>query len=450
MKTNFSVKIKKMNKKLLVVWCICLSLLAEQVSHAASGQANKRHDQSAHLSKKNGKKLVTIFSCLGGGGHVSAAKAIEKYLEPFYDVQIINLIGEILVPLDPVRKLTFNRYTSEDAYNYGLKNGWISVLNTMIPLGNRTANFQQKTIEHLIAKYLKKAERKPDVLISVIPVFNGSIIDYAKHKKNQLPVIITTADLDGINYVNGIAKPSYDLLCYCIPYEDKEIRKRIKSARLRHSHIKVTGFPIRPDFFENKDVSALKKFYKVPTNKPVIMIMMGAAGSNSTYSYLTALLGTNLSMHIIACLGRNQELRTKIDQLSLPPTITLTTLGFTDRISDIMAISDVLITKPGPTTMAEALQMNLPMILDGTKRSLYWEVMNFNFIKKNRFGHVLTSYGHLEKVLSKYILTHQRAASIRRRMKNFDKGCFAVQIRALVKDLLKKSESKKRLAVAAA
>ncbi len=425
-----------MNRKMHIV-SLVLSLSVCSVDTSLSktpiGHSSKNQD---HINTPTKKKRVLIFTSAGGGGHMSASNAIKEYLRSDYEIKVVNLIDKVLMPIDPVRKITFNKYTSEDSYNYCLKNGWISFLNTTIPWGTWTSNMKHKATEFLIDQYIEQLKIKPDIVISVIPVFNGSLLAVAQ--KYKIPALIVTADLDGINYINGITKPIYDRFYYCIPFDDKDIRKRIKPARIRHSQIKVSGFPVRPDFIGKKNLLAIKKEFKIALNKPVVMLLMGAAGSNSTYKYLKAMTNTNLSMHVIVCLGRNEQLRARIEELVLPQTITLSIVGFTDQISDLMAVSNVLITKPGPTTMCEAVQMKLPMIIDGTKNILYWESMNLKFIKKQKFGDVLTSYSHLEKILSKYILDQTYASSIKRRMKKFNKESFAHNIQEFVAELLDK------------
>ena len=133
------------------------------------------------------------------------------------------------------------------------------------------------------------------------------------------------------------------------------------------------------------------------------MIMMGGAGSLASQRYVKSLVKIKIPMHIIVCLGRNEKLRHAINKICLPKHITMTVMGFTDRIADLMAISDVLITKPGPGTICEAVVSNLPIIVDKTTSTIWWEEMNVEFVEKHRFGNVLTEIGELNAMLTKYI-----------------------------------------------
>ena len=85
----------------------------------------------------------------------------------------------------------------------------------------------------------------------------------------------------------------------------------------------------------------------------MVMVFMGGAGSLASYRYVRTLAKLAMPMHILVCLGRNMRLSRNINKILLPPEVTLTIIGFTDRIADLMSISDVLITKPGPGSVCE-------------------------------------------------------------------------------------------------
>ena len=68
-------------------------------------------------------------------------------------------------------------------------------------------------------------------------------------------------------------------------------------------------------------------------------------------------------LQVVAVAGHNQDLRARLDRLKGKLTLTLHTFGWSDRIPELMAAADVLITKPGGVTASEALAAGLPMVL---------------------------------------------------------------------------------------
>ena len=68
----------------------------------------------------------------------------------------------------------------------------------------------------------------------------------------------------------------------------------------------------------------------------------------------------------------------------------MTLLGFTDRVADLMAISHLIVTKPGPGTISEAIAMKLPILIDNTDKLLFWERINVDLVLNYGVGQRIT------------------------------------------------------------
>ncbi len=70
-------------------------------------------------------------------------------------------------------------------------------------------------------------------------------------------------------------------------------------------------------------------------------------------------------MRIIVVCGNNDTLRLSIEEKyeEVIPNKHIEVLGFTDKIPELMEVSDVIITKPGGLTVTESLAKNIPMII---------------------------------------------------------------------------------------
>ena len=64
------------------------------------------------------KKRIYVLYCRGGGGHVSAAKAVKSCLDNKYHVKEVCLHEEVTYKLDLLRTLTFNYFNFEDLYTF--------------------------------------------------------------------------------------------------------------------------------------------------------------------------------------------------------------------------------------------------------------------------------------------------------------------------------------------
>ncbi|HEY5340958.1 MAG TPA: glycosyltransferase, partial [Candidatus Aquilonibacter sp.] len=84
--------------------------------------------------------------------------------------------------------------------------------------------------------------------------------------------------------------------------------------------------------------------------------------------------------------GRNEPLRQKLEESSASLPTPMTVLGFTDKIPEYFRAVDLLVTKAGPGTLAEANAAQLPVVVydyvPGQERG------NVEFVRHNGLGAV--------------------------------------------------------------
>ncbi len=378
------------------------------------------------------KKTIIVFSSVGGGGHLSVSKGLCGYLGDKYDVEVVNALKTILAPIDTLGTLTFGKVTGEDMYNFFLRCGWTNLLGSYAHMGESYMRYRHGDMVKLVRRFL--VERRPALVISVIPFVNNAFLEACEEL--DIPFLVVTNDLDSSNYIYDLSPPYYKKFKYTIPFDDKAIREKIKPAKFGKEQIVITGFPLRPEFFATKKKQKLKKEFDVSEGKPVVMVVMGGAGSQASYRYVRMLARLKMPMHIIVCLGRNERLKRNIGKISLPKGVTITLMGYTDRIADIMAVSDVLITKPGPNSVCEALQSNVPMILDQTSGTIFWEHLNIDFMVNRQFAECLQDCTVLESILPKYLVDNTFVNGVKKKMNNFKGERFDKVIVPLVDQMI--------------
>ncbi len=95
--------------------------------------------------------------------------------------------------------------------------------------------------------------------------------------------------------------------------------------------------------------------------------MGGSFGAGSIKDTLSELISIDRDFQIIVVAGRNKSLKDKLDK-----TIALNqdnidkkicVLGFTDKMNDLLASVDILVSKPGGLTTTESLLKEVPMIV---------------------------------------------------------------------------------------
>jgi processive 1,2-diacylglycerol beta-glucosyltransferase len=422
---------------------IFLGLLVTVVS---SFKLSPQKDGSTLDTSSVKKKKITIFYSKGGGGHISATNALTSYLEKDYEVSRVNIIDEILYSFDFVRYLSFNFYQSEDIYNICLSRNWLRAVNMLARFGSRAIAFQRKSINARMIAYFDK--HPTDFFISTMPLFNGCIMDVAQHY--NIPFLLTTTDLDVQNYTLGLEDcPIYSNFKMTLAFEDDLLFQALKKVRLEKDQLVISGFPVRQDFLEHKDKDAIRKEWNIPADKKVIMLLMGAAGSKSCLKYARKILDLKKKVHVLVCVGRNEELGEQIKKLKARDGVTFSVVGFTKRVSDLMAVSDLFVTKAGPNSMCEAIQMQVPLIVDATSGLLYWEQCNLALVEKYGVGSTVKRLKTVQKTICSYLENEALVSQIKEKMTLLSRNSFEHSVKKVVPAMFEAAAAHKPARVSA-
>lgn len=376
---------------------------------------------------------VMIFSSIGGGGHTSASQAITSYLGSDYNIQTVHIFSDVLGALDPLRTISRGGVSGEDLYNFFLSRGMFWGGSMWCSMGKWMSRVCSRRLECAIEQFLVK--NRPDAIISVVPVINGII--YRAAKRLNIPFAIIAVDLDTSNYLNGLYKPTFEKFYFTIPFDEPAIREIPESAAIAPEKIRVVGFPVRSGFLKKMSKQDVRTQLHIPSNKPVIMVLMGAAGGHATIAYARRLRRMKQPVHIIFCVGRNARLKTALSAMTFPEHISVTLMGFTDKIPELMAASDLLITKTGPTSMCEALMLGIPIIFDHTSSIISWEHMNLAFVKQHGFGRAIRTLRKLPIIAEEMLMDGPIRAQYLTAITSYQWPDVASQIRELVAEMIK-------------
>lgn len=121
------------------------------------------------------------------------------------------------------------------------------------------------------------------------------------------------------------------------------------------------GIPINPSFAQVYDKKQVIENLNLE-DRPTILIMGGSLGLGNIEEIVEKVCTIcDENYQIIVVAGKNKALKNALEKRDFGRKIVV--YGFIDFIDKLMAISDILITKPGGLTCAEALSRKLPMIL---------------------------------------------------------------------------------------
>ncbi len=146
---------------------------------------------------------------------------------------------------------------------------------------------------------------------------------------------------------------------YFLPHD--ELRDEFIKRGISPEKIHVTGIPISLGFCESKQKEKLKKKWKIEDNLFTVLVMGGGQGIGSIEETISALSEVHFPLQVLAVAGINRNLKRRLKKISSQTYLPLKILGFVDGIDELMEISDLLISKSGGLTTAEALSKALPM-----------------------------------------------------------------------------------------
>ena len=332
---------------------------------------------------------IVVFTSDGGNGHKTACEVLKETF-PDCEIKLVN----------PIYDFFKNVFDGEGFYNKVIQSGWIHTSNFVARyIGKPFFKIRTSSFKKRFLKYLEN--EKPDVLISVIPLINYPAA-WAANKCN-IPFFIITLDADLELWLLNMEKCHNLKFNITVNAKTQRIKKQLKQKRIPESCVLEVGSPLRKNFLEQKDCASIRKEWNIPEDKKVIMLMRGGTGSVRLVDYVRSLAKINKPIHLLVCVGRNSKLIPKINRIKTNEMVTFSVIPFTQKIPELMSISDLLITQPSPNVCNEAMHMNLPILIDRAMPSLFWEKATIDWIHMQGNGTVFRSVRRLNKLVESYL-----------------------------------------------
>jgi processive 1,2-diacylglycerol beta-glucosyltransferase len=148
---------------------------------------------------------------------------------------------------------------------------------------------------------------------------------------------------------------------FIVPAEQS--KAKLVQNGIQPDKVKVLGIPIDPKFNSNTDVKLVKLGLGLDMDKPVVLVMGGGQGYGPIKDIVSELDALTKDFHIIVICGINARLFRWLNSSRRKFNKRIVPLHFVENVNELMEASDIIITKPGGLTTAEALAKQLPMII---------------------------------------------------------------------------------------
>jgi processive 1,2-diacylglycerol beta-glucosyltransferase len=376
------------------------------------------------------KKIMVLIS-KGGNGHMAACNVLKETL-PEYDIMVVNPF-DIVSSFNIVKKVTGNRLDGEQFY--------VSLVqHNMVRTASFFAKYPAPAFCHLNRHYFVKRfvahikKHQPDLLISTIPYFNYAASTAAQ--RCNIPFVLVTLDADLDMWLGDFKKCRNNDNYVTVGVKTPRVMRQLESCKVPSHRIYEVGSPLRKDFFEHKDREKILAEWNLPKDKPMALLIRGGTGSSQLGTYIRTLRKLNRPLHLLACVGKNTKLESQLKKIPSQGKVSFTIVPFTQRISDLMAVSDMIITQPSPNVCNEAMQSGVPLLIDLTGPCLFWERATLDWIQKRNAGVSFKKIKHLNRVVKDCLEGRLKFAKTRDKKPRFN-----AELRKIVCGILEKTNS---------
>lgn len=305
------------------------------------------------------KKVLIFYACYGGG-HISAANSINEYiLKNYTDIEPICI--DFMDYLNKtVGKLTTTAY-EELAKNAPSIWGTVYMKSEKGPLARLSIDYNKILaikLHSLIKKY------RPDYIISTHP-FSSQMCAYLKNKNKLSNVKLATVMTDFASHDQWLF--GYEHIDYFFVAHEGMRNALIKKG-ISEDKVFATGIPLSERFLLDYDKDSIFKDFHLSNNKFTILFFAGGRfglGKKNTYKILEDIARYMDNVQVIAISGKNKKMFNSFNDIVIKYNREndIKVLEFTDKVPELMHISDIVISKPGGLTSSECLVSGLPMII---------------------------------------------------------------------------------------
>lgn len=309
---------------------------------------------------------ILVLMSETGGGHRASAQALEAAFDQLYPAQTDITTVDFWVDV-----AGFPFHTFPQQYSYCAKRPllwkFLYLWAKFRPTRALTELAFSLFCHAKVRRYFEA--HQVDLIISVHPLVNTlslSVLAYMRDLTGRPtpPYVTVVTDLGG-------AHPTwFDARADLIYVPSEPLRQLALESSVRDENIRLFGLPIRPSFWtESRSRKELRCELGMALNIPAVLLVGGGDGVGGLEAIASAIaakiaeeVGAAGGQIVVVC-GKNKSLLRKMQARSWPVPVILK--GFVNNMNEWMSACDILCSKAGPGTIAEAWIRGLPIVLTG-------------------------------------------------------------------------------------
>ncbi|EED88597.1 monogalactosyldiacylglycerol synthase, partial [Thalassiosira pseudonana CCMP1335] len=361
---------------------------------------------------------VLFLSSDTGGGHRASATSLAQQFTLLFPGSVYTLCDIVQLDGPPPYNTLVKMYKHLSAHPQQWKLVY-NVSNTRAY--EMVADVHMKSaMERAVRKRIQKYN--PDVVVSVHPLMTNVPVlacsNLSKETGRHLPIFTVCTDLGSAHsmwFANGVEK------LFVASEAIKQLA--MQRGKVPEDKIIMSGLPIRNDFSVEATKMGDRHSTEGQVDRKIVLVMGGGEGCGRLSHIVDALylqfVERSIPAVILVVCGRNDVLKeslAKRDWEELRTRYMLARHKGAD-FDKYMVAADVLVSKAGPGTIAEAASLSLPVML--TSFLPGQEEGNVDYVIEGGFGAFVSDsdpQGISEEVVS-WLVDSQRIEELSRNAK---------------------------------
>jgi processive 1,2-diacylglycerol beta-glucosyltransferase len=290
------------------------------------------------------KILITYVSA--GTGHRRAAEAVYNYFKKNCQGADIEII-DALEKTNPVFRCVYS-----NGYLFLVNHAlwlwqflfWVTSLKWLVPVAKSGSCLINRLNSKRLIDFI--TGKKPDIVISThfLPSEIVSYLNRTKAINSRLITVITDYGVHPFWIVKGTHKYSV---------ASDYTKELLVSMGIDRINIIDSGIPVDPKFFEKYDKVVLARKFDFQPERFTVLISTGSSGIGEVEKVIEEL---HEEAQLLVVCANNRILYARLSRSNYR---NVKVFGFIENMQELMAVSDMIITKPGGLTIAESLAMGL-------------------------------------------------------------------------------------------
>jgi processive 1,2-diacylglycerol beta-glucosyltransferase/1,2-diacylglycerol 3-beta-galactosyltransferase len=326
---------------------------------------------------------ITFLYLKTGGGHISAARALQSYLQENHGKEVETLL------FDPVPEdAFFANLLLQDGYRFTshtVRPIWILLyeMSRLKVVGVFWSFFIYLTVRKPLKRFIR--ERGIDKLVILHFLLLRPVTWVLRGmERSARPEACTIVTDPFTAHPLWFSRPTLPT----VVFSERLAREAVRNHGFAPSRIRRFPLILKSDFEGKMSPEAIARSRQergISRELRTVLFIGGGEGFPRGEEFLRAFLKSDLSAEAILVCGKDDQLKRKARNMAARhPGKRVHIFGFIDFVFELMNLCDIIVTKGGPATLMEALILEKPLIIS---TYLYGqEKGNVEFVVHNEAG----------------------------------------------------------------